>query len=49
MITSYSNQQQVQLEDVYRVSSMKKNLLSFSELNGFGNFIVFSPKNVKVY
>ena len=48
MITSYLSQQQMQLEDVYRVSGMKKNLLSVSYLTNYGNYIVFGPKDVKV-
>ena len=38
----------MQLEDVYRVSGMKKNLLSVSYLTNYGNYIVFGPKDVKV-
>ena len=49
VITSCSSQQQMQLEDVYRVSGMKKNLLSVSDLTDYGNYVVFSPKDVKVY
>ena len=48
MITSCSNQQ-VQLEDVFRVLGMKKNLLSILNLTDCGNFIVFSPKDINVY
>ena len=49
VITSCSNQQQIQLEDVYKVPGMKKNFLSVSDLTDCGNFIVFSPEYVKVY
>ena len=48
VITSCSSQQQMQLEDVYRVLGMKKNLLSFLNLTDCGNYIVFGPKDVKV-
>ena len=49
VITSCSSQQQMQLEDVYRVSGMKKNLLSVSDLTDCGNYVVFGHKDVKVW
>ena len=48
VIDSCLNEKQVQLEDVYRVSGMKKNLLSVSQLTDSGKFVVFGPKDVKV-
>lgn len=40
---------QVQLQNVYHIPWMKKNLLSVSQLTSSGNYVVFSPKDVKVY
>ncbi|KAJ4723417.1 Retrovirus-related Pol polyprotein from transposon TNT 1-94 [Melia azedarach] len=40
---------QVQLQDVYHVPGMKKNLLSVAQLTSSGNYVLFSPNNVKVY
>ncbi|KAH7863291.1 hypothetical protein Vadar_015792 [Vaccinium darrowii] len=40
---------EVKLKDVYHVPGMKKNLLSVSQLTSSGNYVVFGPKDVKVY
>ncbi|KAH7847776.1 hypothetical protein Vadar_030135 [Vaccinium darrowii] len=40
---------EVKLQDVYHVPGMKKNLLSVSQLTSSGNYVVFGPKDVKVY
>ncbi|KAF7815252.1 Retrovirus-related Pol polyprotein from transposon TNT 1-94 [Senna tora] len=48
MVPRYSSEQ-VKLQNVYHVPGMKKNLLSVSQLTSEGNFVVFGPKNVKVY
>ena len=39
----------VQLQNVHHVPRMKKNLLSVSQLTSLGNYVVFGPKDVKVY
>ena len=44
----YSSKQ-VQLQNVYHVPGMKKNLLSVSQLTVSGNYVVFGPNDVKVY
>ncbi|KAH7850454.1 hypothetical protein Vadar_033225 [Vaccinium darrowii] len=40
---------EVKLQDVCHVPGMKKNLLSVSQLTSSGNYVVFGPKEVKVY
>lgn len=40
---------QVQLHNVFHVPGMKKNLSSVSQLKAPGNYVVFGPKDVKVY
>ncbi|KAH7843449.1 hypothetical protein Vadar_016775 [Vaccinium darrowii] len=40
---------EVKLQDVYHVPGMKKNLLSVSQLTSSGNYVVFGPKDIKVY
>lgn len=39
----------VQVDNVYHVPGMKKNLLSVSQLTAAGNYVVFGPKDLKVY
>ena len=39
----------VSLQDVYYVPDIKKNLISLSQLTLLGNYIMFSPQDVKVY
>ncbi|XP_057251820.1 uncharacterized protein LOC130591886 [Beta vulgaris subsp. vulgaris] len=48
VIPLFSNKQ-VQLDNVYHVSGMTKNLLSVSQLTASGNHVVFGPRDVKVY
>ncbi|KAL3516967.1 hypothetical protein ACH5RR_023869 [Cinchona calisaya] len=43
------NSHQAELQHVYHVPRMKKNLLSVSQLIVFGNFVLFGPDKVKVY
>lgn len=43
------NPNKVQLQNVYHVPGMKKNLLSVSQLTASGNYVVFGPEDVKVY
>ncbi|KAH7855830.1 hypothetical protein Vadar_029469 [Vaccinium darrowii] len=40
---------EVKLQDVYHVPGMKKNPLLVSQLTSSGNYVVFGPKDVKVY
>jgi hypothetical protein len=48
IIESCFNTKKVKVEDVYRVSGMKKNLLSVSQITKSGNSVVFGPNDVKV-
>ncbi|KAL3498214.1 hypothetical protein ACH5RR_040946 [Cinchona calisaya] len=43
------NSHQVELQHVYHVLGMKKNLLSVSQLTASDNFVLFRPDEVKVY
>nr|KYP60162.1 hypothetical protein KK1_015610 [Cajanus cajan] len=40
---------QVEVDNVYHVLGIKKNLLSVSQLTASGNYVVFGPKDVGVY
>nr|KYP49539.1 Retrovirus-related Pol polyprotein from transposon TNT 1-94 [Cajanus cajan] len=40
---------QVEVDNVYHVPGIKKNLLSVSQLTTLGNYVVFGPKDVGVY
>ncbi|KAJ0034131.1 hypothetical protein Pint_25240 [Pistacia integerrima] len=40
---------QVPLQDVYHVPSMKKNLLSMAQLTSTSYYVLFDPQDVKVY
>ncbi|KAL3511366.1 hypothetical protein ACH5RR_030767 [Cinchona calisaya] len=44
-----NNSHQVELQHVYHVPGMKKNLLSVSQLTASDNFVLFRPDEVKVY
>ena len=44
-----SNAEQVPLEQVYHVPGVKKNLLSVAQLADSSNWVLFGPKDVKVY
>lgn len=41
--------EEIQLENVYHVPGMKKNLLSVPQLTTSGNYVLFGPDDVKVY
>ena len=41
--------EEFQLQNVYHVPGMKKNLLSVPQLTSAGNYVLFSPEDVKVY
>nr|CAD1818376.1 unnamed protein product [Ananas comosus var. bracteatus] len=49
IITPRFSPHQVQLQNVYHVPGMKKNLLSVSQLTASGNYVVFGPQDVKVF
>uniref|UniRef100_A0A2N9J3P0 Uncharacterized protein n=1 Tax=Fagus sylvatica TaxID=28930 RepID=A0A2N9J3P0_FAGSY len=49
LITPRFNAEQVPLEQVYHVPGVKKNLLSVAQLADSGNWVLFGPKDVKVY
>ena len=48
LITRF-NAEQVPLEQVYHVPGVEKNLLSVAQLAVSGNWVLFGPKDVKVY
>ncbi|KAE8673428.1 putative disease resistance protein [Hibiscus syriacus] len=49
IVTPRYNSNQVQLQDVYHVPGMKKNLLSVAQLTSSGHYVLFGPQGVKVY
>ena len=49
LITPRFNAEQVPLEQVYHVPGVKKNLLSVAQLADSSNWVLFGPKDVKVY
>lgn len=49
LITPRFGNQQVELPNVYHVPGMRKNLMSVSQLTASGNYVVFGPRDVKVY
>ncbi|KAA0037350.1 Integrase, catalytic core [Cucumis melo var. makuwa] len=49
MIVPHSNSNQVELDNVFYVTGMKKNLVSVSQLTSADNFVVFGLDDVKVY
>ncbi|KAE8736454.1 PLAC8 family protein [Hibiscus syriacus] len=49
IVTPRYNTNQVQLQDVYHVPGMKKNLLSVAQLTSSGHYVLFGPQDVKVY
>jgi hypothetical protein len=49
LITPRFNAEQVPLEQVYHVPGVKKNLLLVAQLADSGNWVLFGPKDVKVY
>ncbi|CAN1155900.1 Retrovirus-related Pol polyprotein from transposon RE1 [Linum perenne] len=44
-----SNPRAVQLDEVYHVPGIKKNLISITQLTEPGNYVLFGPNDVKVY
>ncbi|CAL9014755.1 unnamed protein product [Prunus brigantina] len=49
-LTEYrGNRVVVPLQDVYHVPGMKKNLLSVAQLTSSGHYVLFGPRDVKVY
>ncbi|KAE8688597.1 hypothetical protein F3Y22_tig00110963pilonHSYRG00163 [Hibiscus syriacus] len=49
IVTPRYNTNQVQLQDVYHVPGMKKNLLYVAQLTSSGHYVLFGPQDVKVY
>ncbi|KAE8676518.1 PLAC8 family protein [Hibiscus syriacus] len=49
IVTPRHNSNQVQLQDVYHIPGMKKNLLSVAQLTSSGHYVLFGPQDVKVY
>nr|CAD1829789.1 unnamed protein product [Ananas comosus var. bracteatus] len=49
IITPRFSSHQVQLQNVYHVPGMKKNLLSVSQLTASDNYVVFGPQDVKIF
>jgi len=49
VFTPYFSPHQIHLENVYHVSSMKKNPLSISQLTTSGSLSCSGPEDVKVY
>ena len=49
VVTLRFSNKQVQLNNVYHVLGMTKNLLSASPLTASGNYVLFGPRDVKVY
>ena len=49
IVTPRYNSNQVPLQDVYHVPGMKKNLLSVAQLTLSGHYVLFGPRDVKVY
>ncbi|KAE8723075.1 PLAC8 family protein [Hibiscus syriacus] len=47
IVTPRYNTNQVQLQDVYHVPGMKKNLLSVAQLTSSGHYVLFGPQDVK--
>ncbi|XP_015163582.1 uncharacterized protein [Solanum tuberosum] len=45
----HHSSRQVELQNVYHVQGMKKNLLYVSQLTNSGNYVLFGPNDVKVY
>ncbi|KAJ0017529.1 hypothetical protein Pint_09529 [Pistacia integerrima] len=48
-VTPRYNPNQVQLQDVYHVLGMKKNLLSMAQLASSGHYVLFGQQDVKVF
>lgn len=49
IIVPHYSQRPVQLQNVYHVEGMSKNLLSVSQMTSTGNFVLFGPNDVKIY
>lgn len=43
------NMQELVLKDVYHVPGMRKNLISVPQIMDAGNYVVFGPKDVRVF
>ncbi|KAE8705491.1 PLAC8 family protein [Hibiscus syriacus] len=49
IVTPRYNSNQVQLQDVYQVPGMKKNLIFVAQLTSSDHYVLFGPQDVKVY
>ena len=48
-VVPHHNSRQVELQNIYHVLGMKKNLLSISQLIDSGNYVLFGWNDVKIY
>lgn len=48
-LTPQYNPQKVALQDMYYIPSLKKYLLSISQLTSSGHYVLFGPQAVKIY
>lgn len=49
IVSPHSSDDEIPLQNVYYVPGMKKNLLSGAQLTSSGLFVLFGPRDVKVY
>ena len=49
MVVPRCNARRVQLNNVFHVPGMKKNLISVPQLTSSGNYVRFRPEDIKVY
>ena len=49
VVTLRFSNKQVQMDNVYHVPGMTKKLLSVSQPTASGNYVLFGPRDVKVY
>uniref|UniRef100_M1AT88 Copia-like retrotransposable element n=1 Tax=Solanum tuberosum TaxID=4113 RepID=M1AT88_SOLTU len=49
VFVSHNSSRQVELQNIYHVPGMKKNLLYVSQLTDSGNYVLFGPNDIKVY
>lgn len=49
IFTPWYNSNHVPLQVVYHVPGMKKNLLSVAQLTSLGHYVLFGPRDMKVY
>ena len=49
MVVPRYNARRLQLNNVFHILGMKKNLISVPQLTSSGNYVLFEPEDVKVY